>query len=332
MTNPNNSPKISILCPILNVNKYISTMIESVLKQNFQNWELIIMDGRSKDGTVETIMNYAKKDSRIRAYSEADESPWHAVDKMFDLARGEFITIVCGQDGLLDPEWLKVAADVLDKDKEISLVWALSREMYDDGKLAPDIHPTYSHFINQESGPERAKHILNKAGQTLKTLFSGDLSKKKFLINKIFSRGASLRFKSFTKRSFPGGKVPQKTDWLQYWLTTGLVFPDQSMIVSKKVFLNCVPRYEMGSRTLGYMTDFYFNFNRQGYLPYYLPMQAVFARTHPAQSGERRPGEMYDGFKKYLTQVLSLKERILKNHESFDFRDREGNIISSHQF
>lgn len=329
--NPN-PPKISILCPILNVEKYIGVMIESILKQSFRDWELILMDGQSKDGTVAIIMDYAKKDSRIRAYSEPDECSWHALDKMFDLARGEFITVVCGQDGLLDPNWLKTAAEVFEKDRDVALVWALSREMYENGQLAPDIHPTYSHFINQENVFKKIGHLAIKFFNTLKVLTFGNSSKKKFLINKIFSRGASMRFKSFAMRSFPDGQVPQKKEWFRYWLDTGLVFPDQSMVVSKEVFLKCVPRYAMGSRTLGYMNDFYFNFNQKGYLPYYIPTSAVFARTHPGQSGERFSDELHHGYKKYLSKILDLKNKTLKNHEVFTFRNRYGEVIGQKKF
>ncbi len=63
-------PRVSIISPILNVEKYITKTLESILNQSFQDWELIIMDGQSKDRTLEIVNVYAKKDLRIRIYSE----------------------------------------------------------------------------------------------------------------------------------------------------------------------------------------------------------------------------------------------------------------------
>ena len=47
-------PLISIICPIFNVEKYIAETVESVLSQDYKNWELLIMDGASTDRTLAT--------------------------------------------------------------------------------------------------------------------------------------------------------------------------------------------------------------------------------------------------------------------------------------
>ena len=325
-----NNPKISILCPIRNVAPYIKEMIESTLSQSFKDWELIIMDGASTDGTVKTIMDYAKKDKRIRAYSEPDESPWHAVDKMFDLAKGEFVTIVCGQDGFNNNEWLEKAAEVLKNDRDLSLVWALGQGVTLDKKVI-DEPDAYSHFMGESKG-ETAKNLSSKILRTFKDLVFGSWQRKRYVFGKLFSRNAFLAINTFTKRTFPDGKPPQKEDWFVYWLNNGMVFPDQSMIVSKKVFLNCIPRYEIGSKTLGYMTDFFYNFNNKGYLAYFIPMYATFGRMHEGASGERGSDEMYQNSQKYLNDVRLFRKNLLKNHQKFPFINKDGQIVSSKQF
>ncbi len=316
------NPKISILCPIFNVEKYIGEMIETILDQSFADWELILMDGGSQDRTGEIVRKYSEKDPRIRFFSEKDECSWHAVDKMFDLARGEFIAIVCGQDGFLDRDWLTRASETFDANSDVSLVWGLGRGMSEEGVLLPIAHSAYDHFMQKERAPSEGKTLLKKISHTIKELFSGTPERRRMLFDKLLSKGAWLQFNLFRKRGFEKGAYPQKEAWFLYWLQTGLVFPDQSMVVSKKVFLDCIPRYQLGHKTLGYMMDFYFNFNAKGYLAYFLPIDATFGRMHPGNASERAAHELHDQFLAYLNRVNEFRKKVMKLHAPITFRDR----------
>lgn len=59
-------PKISVMMPAWNAARYLPIAIESVLRQTYENWELIIHDDGSTDGTFNIAMEYAEKDPRIR--------------------------------------------------------------------------------------------------------------------------------------------------------------------------------------------------------------------------------------------------------------------------
>jgi glycosyltransferase involved in cell wall biosynthesis len=61
-------PLVSVLMTAYNREKYIGAAIESVLASTYENWELIIVDDRSKDRTVEIAKGYAEKDGRIKVY------------------------------------------------------------------------------------------------------------------------------------------------------------------------------------------------------------------------------------------------------------------------
>ena len=61
-------PLVSIITPSYNAEEYIGETIESVLNQDYQNWEMIIVDDMSTDITVDIIKKYAEKDKRIRYF------------------------------------------------------------------------------------------------------------------------------------------------------------------------------------------------------------------------------------------------------------------------
>jgi glycosyltransferase involved in cell wall biosynthesis len=331
MENVDTAPRVSILCPILNVEPYIGQVIESAQAQTYRQWELIIMDGLSGDGTMDVVRRYAKDDSRIRPYSEKDENSWHALVKMLDLARGEFITLVCGQDGFLDPLWLERAMGILESDLEVSLVWGLSRSMSEDGVLSSEVHPSYSQFVESQGAAEGAKNVVQKFFAVGRDLVFGSAARRRALLEKLFSPNAAFRLRLMSQRSFPQGQPPQKRDWTPYWLDTALVFPDQSMIVSKRIFIECVPAYEPGTKTLGYTLEFYFEFNKRGYLPYFLPMFATFGRQHGGNSSERGAMEIHRQFMNYLGWVRDFKSRVERGNERLVFRDRAGRVIGEYR-
>ena len=68
------NPKISIITPCFNCEKFISETIESVLKQTYTNFEMIIVDDASTDKSFDIIKEYALKDSRIIYFQNQQNS------------------------------------------------------------------------------------------------------------------------------------------------------------------------------------------------------------------------------------------------------------------
>jgi glycosyltransferase involved in cell wall biosynthesis len=65
-------PLVSILTPVYNGEKYLAECIESVLNQTYQNYEYIIINNCSKDGTLAIAQEYAKKDPRIKVHDNTE--------------------------------------------------------------------------------------------------------------------------------------------------------------------------------------------------------------------------------------------------------------------
>ncbi|MFT4659776.1 MAG: glycosyltransferase involved in cell wall biosynthesis [Patiriisocius sp.] len=62
------NPLVSVIMPAFNADKYISSAIESIIQQSYNNWELIVVDDGSTDKTNEIVRTYMTKDERIKLY------------------------------------------------------------------------------------------------------------------------------------------------------------------------------------------------------------------------------------------------------------------------
>lgn len=85
--NKHSLPLISIITPCLNRVEYIKEAIESVLKQNYLNFEHIFVDGGSTDGTLEVLAHYP----HLRIISEPDRGLYEALNKGIQIAKGDII-------------------------------------------------------------------------------------------------------------------------------------------------------------------------------------------------------------------------------------------------
>ena len=92
----NSKIKVSIITPTFNSGSTISSNLESVFKQSYKNWELIIVDNLSQDQTLNIIKRYDKK--KIRVFSGKDKGIYDAINKGIKNARGSIISILHSDD------------------------------------------------------------------------------------------------------------------------------------------------------------------------------------------------------------------------------------------
>lgn len=91
--------RVSIITVCYNSEQTIETTIKSVLEQTYQNLEYIIIDGNSKDRTMEIVNQYREKfDGRMKVVSEPDNGIYDAMNKGINLATGEIIGIINSDD------------------------------------------------------------------------------------------------------------------------------------------------------------------------------------------------------------------------------------------
>lgn len=95
----NKNPKVSILVPQYNTKKVLLKTIESVISQTYGNWEMIIIDDCSTDGSYEYAMKFSEKDQRIKVFQmDCNSGPGAARKYGFEKATGEVIAFLDSDD------------------------------------------------------------------------------------------------------------------------------------------------------------------------------------------------------------------------------------------
>jgi len=98
-------PLVSILLPSLNACQFLDERIESLLTQSFSNWEAIVLDSHSSDGSWEFFKSIASTDSRFRLHQVPRDGLYAALNRGMQLASGEFLHIATCDDTMA-PEFL----------------------------------------------------------------------------------------------------------------------------------------------------------------------------------------------------------------------------------
>lgn len=90
--------KISVIMPVYNVEKYVGKAIESILKQTFTDYELLIVDDGTKDRSGVICDEYAKKDARIRVIHKENGGAPSARNTAIEAARGTYVYFMDSDD------------------------------------------------------------------------------------------------------------------------------------------------------------------------------------------------------------------------------------------
>lgn len=124
---------ISIIVPSYNHKKYIGKLLESIYKQTYKNFELIVLDDGSADGSPEYLQELQKK-YNFQLILKKNEGPCMTVNQGLQLCKGEFVVIIASDDFMPDSR-LAEQIEFFDKHPEIDIV-AGSLEVVDENNLS----------------------------------------------------------------------------------------------------------------------------------------------------------------------------------------------------
>lgn len=100
------TPKVSILVPVYNVEKFLPQCLDSLINQSLQDIQIICINDGSTDGSLKILQDYAARDSRIEIIDKANSGYGASMNRGLDAARGEYVGIT-ESDDFASPDMFK---------------------------------------------------------------------------------------------------------------------------------------------------------------------------------------------------------------------------------
>jgi len=123
---------VSVITPMYNGERFVEQTINSVMRQTYTSWEMIIIDDGSKDNGHALVTSYAAKDSRITVYSQVNKGSAGARNKGISCAKGQYIALLDADD-TWNPDFLEKQLKLM-KEKNAELVYASHTRIDAEGK------------------------------------------------------------------------------------------------------------------------------------------------------------------------------------------------------
>lgn len=137
-------PRVSVVMPSFNTAKFIGPAIESVLAQDYGQFELIVVDDGSSDGTPDIAEAFT--DSRIRVHRCSHRGPTHAMNLALDLAQGTWVAFLDADD-LWAPGKLRRHVEVMTARPGLDITFCRSRMIDGQGRPLPITSPYWSGYL-----------------------------------------------------------------------------------------------------------------------------------------------------------------------------------------
>ena len=189
-------PKVSVIVPVYNVEKYLKRCIESLQNQTVEEIEIILVDDSSTDTSLAICQKAAEEDSRIKVIHKVNEGAGMARNAALNIAQGEYIGFVDADD-FVENEMFQT---LYDKAKQHGSDLVMSGVVFEDGNMFSEagacVRKTYfeqdTHFATPEALKQLRMGIVgatpkdaddSKYGMSIwKNLFRNDIIKKNHLV------------------------------------------------------------------------------------------------------------------------------------------------------
>ena len=137
-------PRVSVALPVHNCERYVAEAIESILAQTFTDFEFLIVDDGSTDGTLSILNRFAARDSRIRVISRPNTGIVGALNEMLGLARADLVARMDADDVAL-PVRFERQVRYLDEHPECVMVGSRVTIIDPDGDALTEMGDALSH-------------------------------------------------------------------------------------------------------------------------------------------------------------------------------------------
>lgn len=153
-TSGSSRPKVSIITTVYNAEKYLCECLDSALKQDLHDIEIVCIDGNSTDKTLQIIARYMEKDSRVKLYFQTKKGIGAAKNCGIEKSCGEYITFLDADDFYVDRTALHRMYQTCIKHK-VKVCGAFRSTLYMDGNIINE--PL--HRKDCKSMPEGTKYL-----------------------------------------------------------------------------------------------------------------------------------------------------------------------------
>lgn len=142
---------ISIIITTYNSAKTVRDTLESVLRQTCRDYEVIVIDGASKDGTVDVINEFsAIMDGRLKWVSEPDGGVYYAMNKGLAMSEGEVVGILNSDDFYSSDDVLERIATAFDEDEAVDAVYGDVHYVSPDNLMKPIRYYSSAKFTREK--------------------------------------------------------------------------------------------------------------------------------------------------------------------------------------
>ncbi len=138
------NPTVSVIVPNYNHERFLPQRLDSILNQTYQDFELILLDDCSTDGSIKVLEEYAKKDNRVKLnFNETNSGSTFAQwNKGVSLANGKYLWIA-ESDDYCEPTLLEKLVPLMEEDENVGIAFAQSTIVDEENKTINSFNENY---------------------------------------------------------------------------------------------------------------------------------------------------------------------------------------------
>lgn len=150
------SPNLSIIVPVFNVEKYLEQCLDSIINQNYESFEVLLVNDGSTDRSSEICDNYASRDKRIRVFHKCNGGQSSARNLALNNMKGKFISFVDADDYISNDFYTPNIKYLEDLDVDVVKIpyatFGIKKNSYFNGeKLISDPEELFRYLITTDS-------------------------------------------------------------------------------------------------------------------------------------------------------------------------------------
>lgn len=197
--------KVDVLIPVYNAESFLVNTIESVLRQTYTDWQLLILDDCSTDNSYQIALQYAQKFEKISVYkNDANIGMLNNWNKGIDLCHSDYF-VKLDADDIWEPTMLEKATKILNEKSEVGLVFSRYININENGDEIPGTDLSFPDFATNCSfscipivleGPDKmlSYPILLQGLSVMRREIFNKIGKYSFLLSKATQASTDTEF------------------------------------------------------------------------------------------------------------------------------------------